>query len=402
MKNIVEFPDRGKIEQEAVDWLIRLDGDTPPTKQDMQALKEWIARSPAHLDELEKLNAFWGNLSVLTELNIPMVKPALLAMGQSRAQPSKPAKVRSPRAPRVAWGMAASILLAGVLLLTNWLGEPQFDSSNGYYATSIGKQSTITLVDGSSVRLNTNSQIKVDYQDGHRNIYLVQGEAHFDVAHNKAKPFRVYAGKGRVQAVGTSFTVYLREKDIKVLVTEGKVALAAQKPVLDSNKSSGVNLKLKSEKSVADTASPPDDPEYYLTIPIEQLGLLVEGQGATILVAQDNLSDAPAGPQKVELMDAQAIERRDAWRQGLLLFAGDSLEDVVAEISRYTTMSIEIVDPTLKKIRIGGQFRVGDISGMFDVFEANFGLSVTVLDKNHVQISAKNKTKSENKTKNTK
>ena len=399
MKNIVEFPDRGNIEQEAVDWLIRLDGDTPPSKQEMQALKDWIARSPAHLDELEKLNAFWGNLSVLTELNIPMVKPALLAMGRSRVHHAKPAKVRSPK---VAWGMAASVLFAGVLLLTNWLGGPQFDSTNGDYATSIGKQSTITLVDGSSVRLNTNSQIKVDYRDGYRNIYLVQGEAHFDVAKKKAKPFRVYAGKGRVQAVGTSFTVYLREKDIKVLVTEGKVALAAQKPVLDSSKSSEVNLQSKPEQSVADSVSLPGDPEYYLTIPVEQLGLLVEGQGATILVAQDNLPDSPAGPQKVELMDVQAIERREAWRQGLLLFAGDSLEDVVAEISRYTTMSIEIVDPALKKIRIGGQFRVGDISGMFDVFEANFGLSVTVLDKNHVQISAKNETKPENINKNKK
>lgn len=402
MKNIVEFPDRAKIEQEAVDWLIRLDGDTPPTKKEMQALKEWIARSPAHLDELEKLNTFWGNLSVLTELNIPMVKPALLAMSQSRAQHSKPAKARSPRSPRVAWGMAASVLFVGVLLLTNWLGGPQFDSTNGYYTTSIGKQSTITLADGSSVRLNTNSQIKVDYSDGYRNIYLVQGEAHFDVANNKAKPFRVYAGKGRVQAVGTSFTVYLREKDIKVLVTEGKVALAAQKPGLDPRKLSDVNLESKPEKGIADSVSLPSDPEYYLTIPVEQLGLLVEGQGATILVAQDNLPDSPAGPQKVELMDAQAIERREAWRQGLLLFAGDSLEDVVAEISRYTTMSIEIVDPSLKKIRIGGQFRVGDISGMFDVFEANFGLSVTVLDKNHVQISAENKNKQENIHKNKK
>ena len=49
------------------------------------------------------------------------------------------------------------------------------------------------------------------------------------------------------------------------------------------------------------------------------------------------------------------------------------------------------VDPSLKKIRIGGQFRVGDIDGMFDVLEANFGLSITLLDNHHVQISAANK-----------
>ena len=249
------------------------------------------------------------------------------------------------------------------------------------------------------MRLNTNSQIKVDYRDGHRNIHLVQGQAHFDVAKNKANPFRVYAGKGRVQAVGTSFTVYLREKDIEVLVAEGKVALAAQKPAHAVNKSPEANLERRSEQAIESDAPLPNDPEYYLTIPVEQLGLLVEGQGATILVAQDNHSEFPAPTQKVELIDAQSIERREAWRQGLLLFAGDSLEDVVAEISRYTTMSIEIVDPALKEIRIGGQFRVGDIRGMFDVLEANFGLSVTLLENNRVQISADNKTKNKQKGK---
>lgn len=396
MKNIVEFPDRGKIEQEAVDWLIKLDGDTPPTKQEKQALKEWIARSPAHLDELEKLNAFWGNLSVLTELNIPMVKPALLAVEKRRSQHTKLNRVPTPR---FVWGMAASILCVGLLTLTSWFSGQQFDSTNGHYATPIGKQSTITLADGSSVRLNTNSQIKVDYRDGHRNIHLVQGQAHFDVAKNKANPFRVYAGKGRVQAVGTSFTVYLREKDIEVLVAEGKVALAAQKPVLAANKSPDLNPDPRSEQAIESDAPLPNDPEYYLTIPVEQLGLLVEGQGATILVAQDNHSEFPAPTQKVELIDAQSIERREAWRQGLLLFAGDSLEDVVAEISRYTTMSIEIVDPALKEIRIGGQFRVGDIRGMFDVLEANFGLSVTLLENNRVQISADNKIRNKQKGK---
>ena len=59
----------------------------------------------------------------------------------------------------------------------------------------------------------------------------------------------------------------------------------------------------------------------------------------------------------------------------------------MAEISRYTTISIDIVDPALKKIRIGGQFRVGDVDGMFDVFEENFGLSITMIDNSRVQIS---------------
>ncbi len=103
----------------------------------------------------------------------------------------------------------------------------------------------------------------------------------------------------------------------------------------------------------------------------------------------DDQQQAPK--REVRLMDADTLKQKDAWRQGLLLFTGDSLEEVVAEIGRYTPVAIEIIDPALKKIRIGGQFRVGDLSGMFEVLETNFGLSITRLDNNRIQISAAEK-----------
>ena len=393
MKNVIEFPDRGNIKEEAIEWLIKLDGDAP-SKRDLAALKEWIARSPAHLEELEKINALWGDLSVLTELNIPLVKPAVLAMGE----PS-PSAVGTVKAwlTQPTWAMAASVLAMALLLqqllLPAWFGGPAMDATNGHYATAIGKQATIPLADGSSVHLNTNSQIRVDYTDGHRNIHLVQGQAHFDVAKNKALPFRVYAGKGRVQAVGTAFTVYLREQDVDVLVTEGKVALATQMAVPPDEPAVDVRPVSASTESVQGQLAAANDPEYYLAIPVEQLGLLTEGQGTTLVLAQSNESDSLEGVQKLKPMAADSIERRDAWRKGLLLFAGDTLEDVVAEVSRYTTITIEIVDPALKKIRIGGQFRVGDVDAMFDVFEENFGLRVTMLGKDRVQISMADKNK---------
>ena len=67
------------------------------------------------------------------------------------------------------------------------------------------------------ITLNTNSQIQVDYSEKQRNIRLLQGEAHFEVAKDRDKPFHVYAGNGRAQAVGTAFAVYLKESDMQVL-----------------------------------------------------------------------------------------------------------------------------------------------------------------------------------------
>jgi transmembrane sensor len=402
MKNIIEFPDRGLIEQEAVEWLIKLDGDPSPSEQDLQALREWMSRSPVHVEEIESLGAFWGDLIVLTELNIPLVKPAVMALTKEHQQGS--AETVRSFVPRKAWAMAASVLGLALLLqqvlLPGWWGGERFYDANGHYATAIGKQASIPLADGSMVHLNTNSQIKIEYTERYRNIRLIQGEAHFDVAENKTQPFRVYAGQGRVEAVGTAFTVYLREKDIEVLVIEGKVELAAHKPTSISaapisDKSMGIPTEVPDIK--ATKAVDNSNPEYYLTLPVKQLGLLTEGQGAIILAAQHNEPGDKQQGREVKLMDADTLKRRYAWRKGLLVFAGDSLEDVVAEISRYTTVSIEIIDPALKKIRIGGQFRVGDIHGMFDVLEANFGLNITLLENNRVQITAAEKLKNKNK-----
>ena len=407
MKNIISFPqgrdvdsgaltkipdDPALIEEEALAWLIRLDGDTPPSEQDLQALKVWMARSPAHTREIENLGAFWADLS-LTELNVPLIKPTLKPAGS----------LTSGWAALTGRNWAAFASVLGVALLLQqvlspgWFGMGAIDSTNGVYVTAIGKQIEIPLADGSVAHLNTNSQITVDYRDGYRSIRLVQGEAHFDVAKDKTRPFRVYAGKGRVQALGTAFTVYLHEQDIDVLVTEGKVELAAQAPA------SGLASATQAQPSALSqagnrpaTRANSAVPEYYVAVPVERLGQLSEGQGATIVIAQPNREGSQSSAGALKAMDAETLKQKDAWRQGLLVFTGDTLEDVVAEISRYTSVDIKIIDPVLKKIRIGGQFHVGDLDGMFQALETNFDLHVVQLDKNRVHILAAEKPTSKN------
>ena len=72
MTTVVEFPDRRIVAEEAAGWLIRLDADTPPSRDELQALGEWLHRSPAHREELERLAALWGRMNVLTELAVPL------------------------------------------------------------------------------------------------------------------------------------------------------------------------------------------------------------------------------------------------------------------------------------------------------------------------------------------
>jgi len=371
-ENIVEFPDRKAIEEEAGAWLTKLDGDSAPSAEDLASLREWLERSPVHREQLGILADFWGKMNVLTELAVPLGHP------EDRANRSFIESLRHaiPQIGRA--GFVTAVFVIGVGIASSfWLRPEPFLSGNGLYATAVGQQQSTTLADGSVVLLNTNSQFTVDYDNEYRNIRLLQGEAHFTVAKSAARPFRVYAGNGRVQAVGTAFSVYLKDNTIDVTVTEGKVELASvgrpgtnrlpqQGTPSGTDQSSGSN-------AIVDSGF------------VEILGTIIAGESATIQSAFD--ADTVSTINAIETVEAQQMAKRLSWREGMLTFAGDPLEVVVDEISRYTTVSIEITDPVVRATRIGGRFPIGETDAMFDHLEANFGLRVTRLSHDRVLVS---------------
>jgi len=371
-ENIVEFPDKKAIKEEAGAWLIKLDGDSAPSAGELASLREWLERSPVHREQLGSLAEFWGKMNVLTELAVP------LGHAEAHANRGFIESLRHaiPRSRRL--GFVTAVIVIGIgVAATFWLRPDPFLSSNGFYATAVGQQQSTTLADGSVVLLNTNSQIKVDYNDEYRNIRLLQGEVHFTVAKNVAHPFRVYAGNGRVQAVGTAFSVYLKDNTIDITVTEGRVELA-------SINRQGTNL-MPGSKTPPGTGQSSGSNAIVDGGLVETLVTIKAGESATIqgVLGSDTASTIKA----VEIVEAQEMAKRLSWREGMLTFAGDPLEVVVDEISRYTTVSIEIADPVVRATRIGGRFPIGETDAMFDALEANFGLRVTRLSHNRVLVS---------------
>ncbi len=312
-------------------------------------------------------------MNVLTELSVP------LTQAEGRASRSAIARFRHaiPRFARAGFLTAALVLGVGIAV-TFWSRGDQFLSSNGLYATAIGQQHSTTLADGSVVMLNTNSQIKVDYDNEYRNIRLLQGEAHFTVAKNAARPFRVYAGNGRVQAVGTAFSVYLKDNAIDVTVTEGEVSLAS------FNRPSTNRLPRQGAAPGTDQSSGSNAIDHIGIV--ELLGTIKAGESATIRSGLD--SGTVSTIKAIEIVEPQEMAKRLSWREGMLTFAGDPLEAVVEEISRYTTVSIEFSAPAVRAIRIGGRFPIGETDAMFAALEANFGLRVTRLSHDRVMVSA--------------
>lgn len=355
MKKILDFPNNQTVDAEAADWLVRLDGDIPLSIEERGELSEWVNRSHAHGKRIQQLATSWDKMSVLTKLAVPIGQP----------------HPRRPWLPSPSWSRArlsavtisAAAVIALIVGVLYWHFPDPMMETNGFFATAIGDQTSTTLSDGTVISLNTNTQIRAAYDGNFRDIYLLQGEAHFSVARNDGLPFRVFAGIGRIDAVGTAFSVHLRGDLIDVAVTEGLVELA-------------------STSGLPDIAT--ED------VSANRLGTLVAGQTATIARQPDPQANSIATLSGLRIVEDRDMSRIMSWRDGVLIFSGETLEDVVNEISRYTTVSIELADPDIRSLRIGGRFPVGETDTMLTALEYDFGLRVTRMSSSHVVVSAGN------------
>jgi transmembrane sensor len=353
MDNVYEFHNSQSIEEAAAIWLIKLESDQRPTHEELQAFQQWLEQSPAHQSAFKRLSTFWDDEAVLAELAIPLQPPA------------KHSPVLFSRWITFPWSLArvslvASVLVVGILLvLSPAVFKAEQCLKNCVYQTKVGEQQVHTLADGSVLSLNTNTHVRVDYSDKQRKIRLLKGEAHFDVQSDSSRPFEVYAGQGMVRAVGTAFSVYLTPRNVEVTVTEGRVDLSAIQVPQPSPGQSVPSVSTTDAKLIP-----------------KKLGTLDAGQSAVFDSAVRNIKHLA----ELEVTDELS------WRSGLLVFKGEPLIDVVREINRYTSITIEILDPALRQLEIGGRFKVSEIEGIFDVLEANFGVEVSRLSDQHIQL----------------
>ena len=93
------------------------------------------------------------------------------------------------------------------------------------YATSTGAHRIISLVDQTTVELNTASQMRSTLDASKREVFLDRGEAYFDVAHDSSRPFVVHAGGQEIVVLGTKFAVRVDGAKLTVSVVEGRVRL---------------------------------------------------------------------------------------------------------------------------------------------------------------------------------
>ena len=326
MGELHRIESREAIEDAAGDWIARLEADDA-SEADRRRFAEWLAEDRRHRETFEAMRRTWHRLD------------ALGAVAQAATGETSATDVERPRRRGVVRAAAALLLLTVGAAFWAGLRTPAFV----VYETAVGHQLSVSLDDSSTVDLNTDTFIEVAFTDTERAIRLVRGEAHFTVAKDADRPFVVFAGGGVVKAVGTRFNVYLTaSRGTEVTVTEGVVEVAkAVEPAIVS----------------ADTGS--------RHRPL-QAARLSEGQE----VRYNGQLGAVAEIRTPE------VERRLAWRDGMLSFDGETLEQVVAEVSRYTNVQFVIADPELRELKVGGYFKSNDLAALTALLETAFGVDV--------------------------
>jgi len=348
---ILAFPDMAALDAEAAAWVARFDAGDVSAK-DQAAFQTWLNRSALHREAIAAYGSFWSEFDQLGQLTHAV---------QAERAPDIQAK-HSSVLPGAKYWLAACA--ASVLLMVTTSGgirpeipkhSPVRQASAAHadvrqsYVTAVGGQKKFTLADGSVVTLNTNSQIDVEFRGDCRDVHLVRGEAYFDVVHDDKRPFIVHANQYVVRDIGTAFAVHLTDKGLMdVRVTKGRVEIAAR-------------------ASEGQASRRP-----------KSLGILSAGQD--VLFGQKI--------ERAEVVSEAELSRKLAWRQGQLIYSGQPLAEVLDDISRYSDIQIELADPALRDLPVGGAFSVNQTDAIFAALENNFGVHAEWLDARHVRLTS--------------
>jgi len=176
------------------------------------------------------------------------------------------------------------------------------------YRTTTGEVRTVALADGSVVELDTGTSF--DVGDGGRTLKLYAGQIFVRVAPDPSRPFRVVTEKAETRALGTAFAIRVVGNRERVVVTEHAVRVTEEASRRSVDLGEGEALEICPRRSVK--------------------------------------------PYKADL-DALL-----AWRNGGLRFRDARFGAVVAEVGRYRYGRIMVLDDEVRKLRITGNFDIGD------------------------------------------
>jgi transmembrane sensor len=353
-----------QIYEEACEWFIDCRaGDLDDASR--YAFDCWLRKSPEHLSAYLELAAIW-NEGPMLDPEGKFDRDTLIAQAafdrdnvvelsnsrngsdtstQNLAAHTAPTHAEHRRFRRRHFAaIAASIVIvvtAAAMLYSQTVRAPT-------YATAIGEQRSLALMDGSTVELNSRSKIVVHYTKQGRDVELLQGQALFRVAKDAARPFIVKIGATFVRAVGTEFDVYQKRDDTVVTVVEGRVAILTDHSIV------------LPDHGVKTTAF--DEPRNL------EFPSIAPGKVGNIMVAAGE--QLTVTPKVIQIAEHPNIAGATAWTQRQLVFESASLADVADEFNRYNVRQLVVGERRLETFHVSGVFSSTDPASLIRFLRA--------------------------------
>lgn len=296
------MPDRQTLtraEREASGWIVRIKAHDA-TERDRIDFQAWLDSDPDHPKAYAKLERAWGAVQSLQHLK-----------GRAAANDTAPRRRRNWTLPAAAIAACALLAIGAGIWFTR---APTPFAPSEHYATAPAEVRTITLADGSTVTLSGAGEASIAISENRRRVDLTRGYALFDVAHDPARPFVVQTPEGDITVLGTQFVVRISEGEVRTTVLRGSVRGAIDRGFFSARRNS-------------------------VTASVNQEIVLSGGRADLVEV------------------NSETIPRRLAWRDNMLAFDGETLDEAIAQVSQQTGWQFELADPTLGNERVGGYVR---------------------------------------------
>jgi len=311
-----------RLNEEAAAWLLQLESDD--TDGCRARFRSWLEYSAEHVQAFLETSAAYRDLDALPDCGIDLsglvreaaaeVETNVTALPYAERIGRPPTFETQARSKHRHWRPIATAAAVAAAVSLIVLSPSELFSSA--YTTKIGEQRVIKLSDGSIMRLNTHSKVKVLFSKKERRIELLEGEALFAVARDTGRPFRVLTDSASVQALGTQFDVYRQTGETTVSVVEGAVKI--------------------SPSGAAITKSPP-----------------------TMSLTADEGADVKSDGRIVKQRPGQ-VSRAIAWQQRQLDFNHATLQEVAREFNRYNALQIRVEDPAVGARVLNGVFNADE------------------------------------------
>ena len=300
----------------AAEWVAKLHSGMM-TVADHAALAKWLDRTPQNRKTYERTSAAWG---LAQGLQSSAVARQYLAESAVKARPAR----RAPPKTTMMFGLAGGLAAAAIALMV--LPE------RGVQTTGPSEIRAVALEDGSTVWLNGDSKLKVDFTAPERRVVLERGEAFFKVAHDASRPFVVEADTRRIVVTGTQFDVRRAPQAVDVSVTEGHVK-------------------------------------------VDQAVLHGDAGGPVTALSAGDDAHFTAGQAEPAVARGVVAQHKGAWHEGRVYVDDLPLGTAIDEMNRYNHVKIVLGDEGLRNQTLSEPyFRIGDVESEVFAIEHVFNL----------------------------